>query len=226
MTEEQWLSCTDPAAMLEFLKGKASDRKLRLFAVACCRHIWESLLPGRCRAAVEMAERYADGSATDGDLNRARSMAFDVAHQARQREHRGRLGKPLQDPARRLFFAGEAADAHQPFLIGRLQWAAHDSELKSVSPALLREIFGLLSFRAVRIDPSLLTRNDSLIVKLAQAAYDDRVLPAGTLDLARLDILADALEDVGADATLLEHLRGLGPHVRGCFALDLLLGKG
>ena len=62
---------------------------------------------------------------------------------------------------------------------------------------------------------------------MAEAAYEQRELPAGTLDPARLTVLADALEDAGcADADLLGHLRGPGPHVRGCWAVDLLLGKG
>src|SRR5262249_50680168 len=62
-----------------------------------------------------------------------------------------------------------------------------------------------------------------LVVKLAQSAYDDRLLPSGQLDPARLAVLADALEDAGcSDAVLLEHLRGQGPHVRGCWALDAI----
>jgi hypothetical protein len=63
--------------------------------------------------------------------------------------------------------------------------------------------------------------------RLAQAAYEDRHLPAGTLDDTRLLILADALEEAGcSDAAILGHLRGPGPHVRGCWVLDLILGKG
>jgi len=62
--------------------------------------------------------------------------------------------------------------------------------------------------------------------RLAQAAYDQRELPSGTLDPARFAVLADALDEVGcADADILGHLRGPGPHVRGCWALDLCLGK-
>jgi hypothetical protein len=72
---------------------------------------------------------------------------------------------------------------------------------------------------------SLLTRG-GLIPRLAQAAYDDR-LPEGTLDPARLAVLSDAIEELGlADATLLEHLRGPGPHWRGCWGVEGLLGRG
>jgi hypothetical protein len=64
------------------------------------------------------------------------------------------------------------------------------------------------------------------VLSLAQAAYDHRELPAGPLDPARLAELAGALEHAGcADAELLGHLRGDGPHVRGCWAVDAILGK-
>jgi hypothetical protein len=74
---------------------------------------------------------------------------------------------------------------------------------------------------------SLLALSDGLVVNLARATYEDRIMPAGTLDPVRLGVLADALEEAGADDGMVAHLREQGnTHVRGCFVLDLLLDKG
>src|SRR2546429_7472454 len=60
MTGAEFLSCNDPEPLLEFLRGKASERKLRLLACACCRQVG-LMLSSRAREAVRVAERYADG---------------------------------------------------------------------------------------------------------------------------------------------------------------------
>jgi hypothetical protein len=91
---------------------------------------------------------------------------------------------------------------------------------------LLRDIFGN-PFWPAELAEGVLTWNDGCVVKLATAAYECRQLPDGTLDKARLAVLADALEEAGCqDETVLKHLREQGAvHVRGCWVLDLLLGK-
>src|SRR5271170_875701 len=69
MTEVEWLQATDPQWMLTFLqeKGKTSERKLRLFAAACCRRAWH-LLDADGRAVVEVSEPFADRTATQTEL--------------------------------------------------------------------------------------------------------------------------------------------------------------
>ena len=85
-------------------------------------------------------------------------------------------------------------------------------------PDFLREIFGN-PFRWTLIDPGWLAWNDGTVPKLAHAIYDERAFD-------RMPILADALEDAGCnDADILRHCREPGEHVRGCWVIDLLLGK-
>jgi hypothetical protein len=83
-----------------------------------------------------------------------------------------------------------------------------------------------MAFRTVTVHPGWRAWSGGVVPRLAQAAYEERHLPSGELDPARLAELADALEEAGcADADILGHLRGPGPHVRGGWVVDLMLGK-
>lgn len=91
---------------------------------------------------------------------------------------------------------------------------------------VFRDIVGPLPFRDINISHDCLAWRDETPAKLARSAYELRSLPSGELDNGRLSVLADALEE--ADVTneeVLQHLRSTGPHYRGCWALDLCLGK-
>jgi len=207
VTEAEWLACADPQKMLAFLRGKASERKLRLFAAACCRRSWPLLTDARSRKAVEVAERYADGMVNERGLRFAFSCAADAfayAASAHTADAQAAAG---------------AANAARP----EAGYYARYVTPRKEHPGPLRDLFGPLPFRPVTVSPGWQAPQ---VVAQAQAAYDERELPAGTLDPTRLAVLADALEEAGCtDQTVLEHLRGAGPHARGCWAVDLLLGK-
>lgn len=204
MTEQEWLSCNDPAKMLASVHGKVSSRKFRLFAVGCCRHIWNSLTDDRSRNVVDVAERFADGEATERELSQARSLAHNAGWDAR-----------LQgDDLSRLFFPAFMA-VPTDRLPQEFRMLQTDPDLLRAAPPLCRCVFGNLT-RPTRIEGEWQT---SAVANLAQAIYTDRAFD-------RMPILADALEEAGCtDKEILVHCRSGQEHVRGCWVVDLLLGK-
>src|SRR5690348_14620391 len=82
MTEHDWLTSSDLDEMLDFAQGRVSERKLRLFACACCRRIWPLLEDPRSRAMVELAERFADGRASAAERDAACAEAWKAVQQA------------------------------------------------------------------------------------------------------------------------------------------------
>jgi hypothetical protein len=248
MDEAEWLTCADPDRMVAFVRPMASDRKLRLFAASCCRRIWHLMRARRSRKAIEVVERHADGGATETELAAAREAAVlvsDLDQAAMAAMYAA--DRPWPPPLRNLEALVKCVVFHASNAVA---WAVYpepsvtalcgsSAELtgtedsnttgyivirereEAAQVALLRDAIGN-PFRQFSLDASWLTPT---VVRLAQTAYDERLLPSGELDRERLAILADAVEDAGcADRQILDHLRGPGPHVRGCFALDLVLG--
>src|SRR5437879_3712387 len=79
MTEAEWLACDDPEPMLKFLAGRASPRKRRLFACACCRRQWSWVEGTPSATAVAVSEAFADGRASDDELQKAATAAAEMA---------------------------------------------------------------------------------------------------------------------------------------------------
>jgi hypothetical protein len=239
MTEAQWLAGTDPRMMRWFLlEGQAKERKLRLFGSACCRRMWHLLSNERSRRAVEAAERYADADADGEELRFARLGAENVAEtliasaptaerEAQASAAFAALSVTVDDWRSADYTSSNATSAaYHAATAANVPSAAdaRDGE-RAAQACLLRDIFGI-PFRSISICPAWLTWNSGTVVRLAQAAYENRILPAGTRNNARLSVLADALEEAGCnDELILGHLRGGGEHYRGCFVVDALLGE-
>ena len=254
MTEQEWLECTDPTPMLEFLRSKANERKVRLFACACIRRIWHFLPDEPTQAAVHIFERIADEQATEQEFAKAKKAADDaedsamdglanaVAHSLSFFVDSIESEQYQEDALIRIAGSASAtADA-----VGANSAIAIEREAPQRGPGeflsetiyrmgqeaaeiakatekvgqanVLREIVGN-PFCYVGLNPEWLAWRDGTIPKMAQAIYEDRAFDY-------LPVLADALEEAGCiDANILAHCRKPGPHVRGCWVVDLLLGK-
>lgn len=201
--------------------------------MACCRHVWDLLLDERSQKAVAAAELYADGLLSLENLSSIRTAA-----RAARKAVKGAAPLAGFSP---VFNAAHAADAvvedSGDNAVAALSWVSSSIGNQAVpDPAdgdfddayeavayfntynacpLLRDIFGN-PFRLARTNAAWLTPT---VVRLSQSIYDDRAFD-------RMPKLADALEEAGCtDADILAHCRQAGPHVRGCWVIDLLLGK-
>jgi hypothetical protein len=252
MTEAEWLACGDPTPMLDYLEvwAEASDRKLRLFSAGCCRRLWQYLDDELGRPAIEASERRADGEILADELRAGGRPMGDVADYHRIAEERGfrvEVVTEAFDAVRRAMgpfdfphvkgtaihaavIAGGQALRNKANELFLYELRFRDIQLKDkdrrtanrakkaekvTQATLLRDIFGN-PFRPVAVDPVWLT---STVVALAEGTYQDRAFD-------RLPILADALQDAGCDNDdVLTHCRSDGPHVRGCWVVDLLTGR-
>jgi hypothetical protein len=241
-TEAEWSAYTDPEDLIVYLQKQGHDpcgRKLRLLAVACCRRLWH-LLPEPQRQAVEVAEQVAEGvelaaeewdrladSIEDGEGfaegSRVRLAATSAIYAS---SADFRIGRVFNRCAEALTWSELLAQ--QPALGNSLTYlnelrrgnlrqrfdALFPSKLKEQC-RLVFEIFGHL-FLGVTFEAAWRTPN---VTAVGRAIYDER-------RFGDLPILADALEEAGCtSAELLDHCRGGGEHVRGCWAVDLVLDR-
>jgi hypothetical protein len=207
MTEQEWLASSVPDDLLMHLTPATSDRKLRLFACACCRRIWDLLPQGAGRQAVEMSESFADGDVRAEDLYRSWLAAKTLVA-----DDEARVGA-----WNRLIAAEvEARDAarSRAWSAARTVVADADRQERQAQCDLLRDIFNPFHVPA---PPGSWLSNEAK--ELCDQIYQERAFD-------RMPILADNLEKGGCpDTGLLAHCRGRAAHVRGCWAIDLLTGR-
>lgn len=238
MNSKKWNASPNPLTLLRFLEGKMSDRKRRLLAAACCRSVWFLLVHKECRKAVVMAERYADGKGTEKELTKQSAAAVKAYHSAcfaHQDFPLRRSDNPFSQLAVRNIERAVAAtnavvgtvDPHlgdferavstiEEIVADTVEaWGVPDTQAYPEA-MLVREIFGD-PFRQVEVDPAWLTSD---VVALAREIYAKRAFD-------QMWVLEDALRDAGCDnSAVLSHCtEHRGEHVRGCWVVDMLLGK-
>jgi len=220
MTEAEWMTSDDPIAMHDVVAegafkfgwpdGPRTARKRLLFCLACCPLVWPLIeADERCRNWVEWTDRNLEGSANKeeeeelvlGAKIAAEHPDDDTPHNQMMAAN---LVYDLGDPHPWIFHLVRTFD----------DWGDVKQRTRDVA-ALLRCIAGN-PFRPITFDP---TWRSETVVSLASAIYAERAFD-------RMPILADALEDAGCDhADILSHCRRSGPHARGCWVVDGVLGK-
>ena len=207
MTQQEWLAGDAPDQMLLFLTAAASDRKLLLFACACCRRLWDLLPEGAARHAVEASERFADGEIGAEELQRHWGIVRRLVAGDEARTGGWNRLTAAEMEARDAARSGAWSAAHNVV-------ADSSQDERQAQCDLLRDIFH--PFHPLAAQTAWLTEE---VKALTQEMYRDRLF-------SRMPALADALAKAGChDAEVLDHCRGSGQHVRGCWVIDLLTGR-
>jgi hypothetical protein len=244
MTEAEWLVCEAPQEMYAFLRERMTTRCCRLFANACGRRhcfIWERKKYSNaeeadywlaqkeetdriCRAILDAVDEECDGVPRGEAIESLRNKVFQRGPLGLTWDLTATVKGDVDYWVMRRFPPLPSSAREQASLDMALLWELHAEGLFQVN--MLREIVGN-PFRPPQLLPaSVLAWNDGTVRRIAEGIYEERRMPEGTFDTGCLAILADALVDAGCDNNdLIQHCRSEKPHVRGCWAVDAILGK-
>ena len=217
MTESEWLACTSPDVMLESLRGRASDRKLRLFACHSCRRIWHLLKDERSRKAVEATELFAEGLTSMGELQAAAAAAREVVAATKEPVAWAAAVAAWEAAAAKEAVWAAAVTAAATAEVTRAAYGG-DAHEEVFQCATIRDVFGN-PFRPYHLAGSWLRWNGGAVVKAAEVIYRERQFN----DLPRV---GELLELAGCpDGPILKHCHEPDGHARGCWVVDAILGK-
>jgi hypothetical protein len=218
MTADEWHAGDDLWDRFDAYRHRDRNR-LRALTCACARRVLEVAGPAAHPAfagIVDVAERYAGGRATRAELLAARKVLRQSIKELRgtKAKHKGLVVSAIAELTDDTFEGFEYM-LHSAGEVLKKTSGRHFPVVKGVLSGLVRDIFGN-PFRPVTFDPSW--RTDTA-ASLARQMYESR-------EFSVMPILADALQDAGCgNPDILDHCRGVGPHVRGCWVVDLVLGK-
>jgi hypothetical protein len=238
LTEADWLRAQNPGLLFDFVRGRVrSPRRLRLAIVGGCRLAWPLVPPiphprdAACLALVDLAERYADGAVKFTEMTAARrALAGPEVYRGGPPDSKIAAAwfAAARDPAKggseaifRLLGVSWGGESQLEMSRSHVKYGFHGRGGDWVAAcntliAVVRDVFAN-PFRKVASDRKWST---AVVTGVARQVYDSR-------DFSAMPILADALQDAGCEDTdILDHCRGNGPHVRGCWVVDLVLGKG
>ena len=229
MEETEWLFSANPTEMFKVLAGHKDRRKLHLFAVACARTVQHHMLDARSINALEVMERLIEGQATDAERVAAIHEAWRASEEARDTKDLATAA--ACDAAYRAINISSYSVANSGMRAAsratgkRAAVATVRATAYGHQAMLIRDIFGnpfqTKNLRSIWIHQCkrVLLWNSATVLAIAQSIYAEKCWD-------QLPILADAMEDAGCTVQpMLQHLRGPGPHARGCWVVDTIRGK-
>ena len=235
MTEVEWLHCDDPGPMLRFIQPRASDRKLRMFLLACCRDLWDAAADEATRYTLAVATQVADSGPGGMTVAETRTLAgwavidcgasipYEPVLTWTEEATRRKVASSAAGPLLEEVLEALACSRLQDWSAARWDGMLQGVEAKGVGPARQAELLRDICrgpFRPIHFLAAWRAGNVGAIHGVAHAIYQEEAFD-------ELPVLGDVLEDAGCtEDEILGHLRGPGPHVRGCWVLDLILGKG
>jgi hypothetical protein len=219
MNEDDWYRYTDPQVLFAFVGPRMSERKTSLFFAACCRTACPHDEKGLCHRVIEWVERYAEGLTASETIARMHAI-----HARRPGSSLGRL-LSLLTCARETLRGLRCAETSGNLVVSEAQRVASRgrrtdwAQIRVAQAGILRDLLGPWPFRTVRIEDSWRARDDRTVEKVARSIYERRAFHD-------MPILHDALMDGGCDnEEILRHCRDVKDHWKGCWVVDLCLGK-